>query len=391
MLLSEETTKAIKDIKNIIKRFPDHGVIDVFKLYSAKDIVLSAVALSRLQRITIDFNDNEQNALTISNSTLHDLAHYAVFANAAYGWKGGLALSGRLHLGDMKTLMARTGIEKDQIIYASWRSKTHRPAFFLVRENLRKKIILTIRGTLSTRDVLTDLCCTAEDFYSSDNESKEVAKAHNGMFKAAKKVSEQVLPIIMSQLHQNPGYELIIVGHSLGAGTAAVLGTMWISQIPGIKVYAYGSPCVGPIDYPPTLNESIISVIGSGDPFATLSLGHIADTSKAISILCESTDLRKDILSRTKNNITHDDKAWCHQIMGRLRKKMTAEKFYPPGKLVYMSGSTFGDEEVKIHDINRELFSDLILSPLMFNLSQHVPNRYESALARYWKDTCDAS
>ena len=116
-------------------------------------------------------------------------------------------------------------------------------------------------------------------------------------------------------------------------------------------------------------------------------MGHIADTSKAISILCESPDLRKEILSRTKRISTEEDAFWCQSTIESLRSKLTAEKFYPPGRVLYMSGSSFGDDgEVTLRDIPREVFSDLILSPYMFNLSQHVPNRYESALARYWRD-----
>ena len=149
---------------------------------------------------------------------------------------------------------------------------------------------------------------------------------------------------------------------------------------------------LGPPNTLPTTNKSIISVIGEGDPFATLSLGHIADTSKAISILCESPDLRKEILNRTKGNMTEDDLVWCETILDGLRKKLTAEKFYPPGRVLYMSGSSFGDDgKVNLSDIERNVFSDLVLSPYMFNLSQHIPNRYESALARYWKDNLEES
>jgi len=106
-LLSEDTAKAVKNINNILNKFSDHGVVDLFQLYSTKDIVMSVLALSRLQRAanesSLRFASNEKDenghSVIADMALLSDLAHYAAFANAAYGWKGGLALSGRLHLG----------------------------------------------------------------------------------------------------------------------------------------------------------------------------------------------------------------------------------------------------------------------------------------------------
>ena len=249
--MSEESSRAIKNIQSIIKRFPDHGVIDVFQLYTAKDVVLSAIALSRLQlaSIKLDYKEGDDNTWVspIDQETLRDLVRYAVFANAAYGWKGGLALSGRLHLGDLKTVLARTGVKEDQVIEANWRSRTHRPAYFIVREDSRKHIVLCIRGTLSTRDVLTDLCCTSESFNPITRKEHKVpiASAHNGMYEAAMSVSRHTRSTIESLMLQYPEYSLVIVGHSLGGGTAAVLGTIWLELFPNLKVYCYGCPCVG--------------------------------------------------------------------------------------------------------------------------------------------------
>ena len=99
--------KAVKNINDILNKFSDHGVVDLFQLYPSKDIVMSVLALSRLQRAanesSVRFASNEKDEIGHSviadMALLSDLAHYAAFANAAYGWKGGLALSGRLHLG----------------------------------------------------------------------------------------------------------------------------------------------------------------------------------------------------------------------------------------------------------------------------------------------------
>ena len=60
-------------------------------LYSPKDVILSIVALSRLQNIVSDQQIGKNNtgcgSGLVDELTLNDLAHYAKFAHAAYGWK----------------------------------------------------------------------------------------------------------------------------------------------------------------------------------------------------------------------------------------------------------------------------------------------------------------
>ncbi len=50
----------------------------------------------------------------------------------------------------------------------------------------------------------------------------------------------------MQALSERPGWPLVICGHSLGGGTASLLGIRWRSKglFPGFKVYAYATPPV---------------------------------------------------------------------------------------------------------------------------------------------------
>jgi len=461
-LLSNESAIAVKTIRDIIKNFPEHGVVDVFKEYPTKDVVMAILALSRLQRAVYvspttttpsnrateedgtsgtdilkrvlgrinNSNDNNSgtpyssilgndghagdgdgsdDALKNDHELLADLAHYSVFAHAAYGWKIGL-LSGRLHIGDLATLLRKTGIQKHDVINTNWKSKTHLPAYYLVRDVEKKKIVLCIRGTLSAKDILTDLCCTAEDFLSHEEEEKDAesfrtklglnyrARAHQGMVSSARSVSKKTHHLIASELESNPDYQLVLVGHSLGGGVAAVLGTLWRETFPGLSVYAYGCPCVGPMDtYPKNLNESIISVVGEGDPFSSLSLGHLADISAALSKLCVDDELRNEILNRTKtknlDEMSVDDLRWCASTLHSLQAfDTTTEKFYPPGRVLHMRGNLFSlnnVDEVTLTEIQPEVaFRDLKLHPRMFDLSLHIPHRYEVLLSRIW---CNAN
>ena len=100
----------------------------------------------------------------IDSELLEIITHHAKFAVSAYGWKGRLALRGRFHRGDVRALEARTGVNRRDIVDANWRGKTHRPAYFIVRDTERKTIVLSVRGTWSPRDLLTDLCAVAQEY-----------------------------------------------------------------------------------------------------------------------------------------------------------------------------------------------------------------------------------
>lgn len=416
-LLSKESALAMKTIRKVIDSFPDQGIIDVFSLYPTKDLIGSILALSRLQRVVQYHyrrdntrNDTRQDQtektftylwksktldLHSERELLSDLAHYSSFAHAAYGWKFGLLLSGKFHLGDSRMLMRKTGVKRHDIIVTNWRSKTHLPAYFLVRDVERKTIVLSIRGTCSPRDILTDLCCSAEDFFIGEDPKSTLrtrykARAHHGMLESARGVASQCRKLIATELAMHPGYELVLVGHSLGGAVAAILGTLWRDTFPGLKVYAFGCPCVGPLDAYPTVDNAIVSIVGENDPFSCLSLGHLADASAILARLCENQELRDSILNHTKDDVKTMDEnsiAWCMETKKSLESLQTSEKLYPPGRILYIKGNLFRDiDEVSLSEANREdlAFSQLKFHPRMFDLSLHIPHRYETLLSRIW-------
>mmetsp|Transcript_23876 Transcript_23876/g.36106 ORF Transcript_23876/g.36106 Transcript_23876/m.36106 type:complete len:402 (+) Transcript_23876:553-1758(+) len=378
--LSSESVGAIKAIRKMITQLKEHGVVDIFRDYSTKDIVSSFLALFKLQQAAAYYGEQKRTeGHSVNKKLLQRLAYYSVFANAAYGWKMEAASNGKLDRGNLRTLVRKTGIKEEDVVAAKWASKTHRPAYFIVRDLKHRKIVLSIRGTFSARDVLTDLCASAETFETG---RRGKHRAHHGMLEAAISLATETKETVEKELHANPGYSLVLVGHSLGGGVAAVLGTLWEKDYPNLQVYGYGSPCVSPADARPTTCKNIISVLGEGDPFACLSLGHIANLSKALSLLCEDKDFRSMIMIRTDNtleNMEIQDLQWCEKTLIKLKVKMKGELMYPPGRLFFMKRSLEGSV-VSIREVHRSKFSELKLHPRMLDVSRHVPSLYESLL-----------
>lgn len=304
------------------------------------------------------------------------------------------------------------------MVYAEWRSATHRPAFFIVRDVNRKNIVLSIRGTLNAKDILTDLCATAEGFDAEApcKDSKDTRnpgkislfarifggktpkisnanctsfRAHHGMIQGAREISEIAQKIVVKELESHPDYTLVLVGHSLGAGTAAVLGAMWNDVFPNLVVYGYGCPCVFPLAADARFRSSIISIVGMHDPFSTLSLGHLADISVALAQLCEDEDLRKaadDRCAIKAQDMSKDDLSWAFNAMNALRENMISEKLYPPGRILLISGPSQNgnDGKVQIQEVQQERFKEIMLHPRLLDISMHVPNRYEDELRVLW-------
>ncbi len=390
---------------------------------SPKDVIWSFVALSKLQHIlqhdTEDDTKNvhHNNDVPLNKKLLEELAHYCSFASAAYGWKG-FAFCGRLHPfgGNYRVLARSTGIDRQDIVTANWHSKANRPAYYIARDTKRKAIVLSIRGSLSPRDILTDLICSCENFLVEDdleiggifdvvsNATKPppliVGRAHRGMVDAARSIAGMTGKIISDELDANPDYSLIIVGHSLGGGVAAVIAAMWHRRfLHRIRAIGYGSPCVFPMNATRDFDSIIISIVGSGDPFARISLGHLADLTKLISKLCQDKGMRDEILKRTNGKVDADDYTWCSNVMIFLRKLCDSEKLLPPGKILQLSGpilevqqtisaagsnsrSRGRDTTAKLESVNPMRFNELKLHARMLDVSLHIPLRYEMLLRR---------
>ncbi|CAI5473161.1 unnamed protein product, partial [Closterium sp. Yama58-4] len=97
-------------------------------------------------------------------------------------------------------------------------SAVFRPAHYVAVSAEKQCVVVGVRGTSSSADGLTDLCSAGVPFAGG--------YAHVGMLESAKWVATKQGKLIATLLEQNPGYSLVTTGHSLGAGTAALLAML---------------------------------------------------------------------------------------------------------------------------------------------------------------------
>ena len=410
--LSSESLEAVKSVQDILRSVEDHGVeVDVFRRHRKRDLIASIYALAKLQSACQHLRQSRQEEIgdTVSNDLLKELAYFAKFSTAAYGWTLELATRGAAHRGDStRALCTRTGVSEDDIVLEEWDSQPNRPATYIVRDHKSKSIVVGVRGTWSGHDVLVDLSCTSEEYQVA----LQKYRAHKGMLDAARGVDQLAKDIVEKEFENYPDYKLIICGHSMGGSVAAILGTLWRKSFQqSIKVYAYGPACTFPLENKDDEKDnalSIVSVLNEGDPFSCLSLGHVADLSYCLDRLCDDGDLRSTILWRTDGKtpeMEERDLQWCEESLLKLKQRPSNDQstakntLYPPGKLILLRTDRHDD---KIHDrwmeprkipfknrarkgcyaqpVPKSAFQDLVIGPRMVDLTRHVPKLYESRL-----------
>lgn len=144
----------------------------------------------------------------------------------------------------LKQMMVDGDVE---IIYATYHVDIGETPFFVAIDYAREKIVVSIRGTLSMKDVLTDLNAEGEPLPL--NPTREEFLGHKGMVQAAVYIKNKLYEenLIEKALNHNPkrgtqNFGLILVGHSLGAGTAAILAILLKQDFDNLHCFSYSPP-----------------------------------------------------------------------------------------------------------------------------------------------------
>uniref|UniRef100_A0A668TKI0 Diacylglycerol lipase-alpha n=1 Tax=Oreochromis aureus TaxID=47969 RepID=A0A668TKI0_OREAU len=138
-------------------------------------------------------------------------------------------------------------LKQVHIVYTSCHDAVYETPFFVAVDHAKKKVVISIRGTLSPKDALTDLTGDSERLPVEEQQGTWLG--HKGMVYSAEYIKKKLeQEMILSQAFGrdlNKGtmhYGLVIVGHSLGAGTAAILSFLLRPQYPTLHCYSYSPP-----------------------------------------------------------------------------------------------------------------------------------------------------
>ncbi|KAI8853421.1 hypothetical protein BC829DRAFT_413907 [Chytridium lagenaria] len=145
-----------------------------------------------------------------------------------------------------------------------------RSPYIIALDHDKKAVVVAIRGTLSTADVLVDLNCDLATIQVPWEGRTINAKTHAGMLMTAGNIRDEISglldELLLSPNSQYTDYRLVVCGHSLGAGVASLLS--YLLNLKGHRTicFAYSPPgCIATIEAVPYFSSFCTSVVLGDD------------------------------------------------------------------------------------------------------------------------------
>ncbi|XP_059888431.1 diacylglycerol lipase-beta isoform X1 [Delphinus delphis] len=427
---------------------------ELFSTYfSDTDLVPSDIAagLALLHQQQDSIRNNQEPDEVVSHSPgpsqeadldaeLENCHHYMQFAAAAYGWPlyiyrnpftglcriGGDCFRSRTtdydlvggdqlncHFG---SILQTTGLQYRDFIHVSFHDKVYELPFLVALDHRKESVVVAVRGTMSLQDILTDLSAESEPV---DLECEvQDCWAHKGISQAARYVYRRLINdgILSQAFSIAPEYRLVIVGHSLGAGAAALLTIMLRSPYPQVRCYAFSPPrgllSKSLYEYSKTF---IVSLVLGKDVIPRLSVTNLEDLKRRIlrviahcnkpkyKILLRACwyelfgghpedlpteldggDLTQPLLGE-RSLLAHGSPAYSFSSDSPLESPTKYPPLYPPGRIIHLeevgtSGrfSCYPAARYSVKWSHESEFSKILIGPKM--LTDHMPDILMRAL-----------
>ncbi|KAF9242949.1 hypothetical protein BU15DRAFT_60231 [Melanogaster broomeanus] len=310
------------------------------------------------------------------------------------------------------------------------------PRFWVLTDHHRQQVVLVLRGTMSLNELAVDLTCEPVEFEPASSASAEDQhldnkvpfpssgrqpgrrrlsllsstdrhpryRVHGGMLRMARVMGGIGKPVhlaVMDALSRNPDYELILCGHSLGAGVASLLALMWADPITCLTIPSSGLPVDRSVSVyciaPPCLADAALSRLAS-----KLSLGSVRDIRNAALWLCDANgrdggEGYSVVTHRTRQwksgNGSAEDVQWFLATRKTLETNMQMSDLFPPGRVFWARrdrdllpsqrlapSNSEEASKIRLFEVldTEKVFSQIVFSRNM--LGAHMPHRYDQVL-----------
>ena len=219
-------------------------------------------------------------------------------------------------------------------------NRPHQPAFYLVVDHKRKKIVLSIRGTASIGDFITDLHwdCTKWSVGGT------TGYVYEGWLRGAESIRKSVTNTLVHACRQYSEYKVLITGHSMAGGVAGLLGLMYKdnSIIRGqngqrLSVWCFAAPSVVSREFVDQKvgNDYITTVTLDTDAVSRISPEAFKIWNLRQELISEySTDKIKDILRRDEVS-DGDEGAKLLRILKNVRSPNPEHELFSLGRILW--------------------------------------------------------
>ncbi|XP_076442835.1 diacylglycerol lipase-beta-like isoform X2 [Babylonia areolata] len=193
-----------------------------------------------------------------------------------------------------------TDIRSEDLIHVSFHNRYREIPFYVAVDRKYNNVVVSIRGTLSLQDALTDLSARGVPLQI---DGVPDATCHDAMLDCAQFIKSQLegkhlLERAFAMLQE--GSQLVVVGHSLGAGVAAILAVLLRPQYPdNLACFAFSPP--GGLMSPSAshyVRDFVCSVIVGKDIIPRLGMPSMCELKiKVLRALCNSNSPKYKILA----------------------------------------------------------------------------------------------
>jgi sn1-specific diacylglycerol lipase len=301
------------------------------------------------------------------------------------------------------------GLYHSEIVYASFKTSIKTCPYVIVVDKEKQAVVVAIKGTFSLESLVTDLNVRPEllELYSSEcdvfaEECMRNEYCHSGMLHCALNIykdleSHKTLDrLLLGQSPKLSGYSLVLTGHSLGAGCAAIAAIMLRNKFPRLRCLCFAPPgCV--LSLASAQDNHITSYVLDSDLVPRMSLHSVVGLRNDVLEMIARVKVPKHIVlgrGTTKRNLdmvhmresipqsSYYDRVLEfneHQNQLKVERNVPDVKLYLPGRIVHLVQNRVdynwrrGTSYIPIW-AERDDFAEIQLTKTL--LSDHDPGRY---------------
>ena len=320
------------------------------------------------------------------------------YTEATTGWLG-LNYSGKRskifsdffrHKADYKAVIEYLELDpSDLLIFSLGSDEALRPNFFVAFDRKLNAIVLAIRGTMSFRDVLTDLVCEYVPWREG--------YVHSGILESGKWFMREVVPQLQMLAQELSATSIYFAGHSLGGSVAAMTTILYLESLHEpdavwpvnpvdeqplrIHCYSYGCPPILSYNLHGLYKNNIDCFIDGDDIVPRLCYGTAADLQ--LELLCAAQKVT------TANAFRENPESLAAIDASRkaLKQHQVNPKLYLAGNVYHLvniyikNGNNFIKRTV-VESVPSEYFDELVVCRKMFR--HHLPDAYSRAIENAW-------
>lgn len=253
---------------------------------------------------------------------------------------------------------------------------------FVAVDHEQRKIVLAIRGTFALSEIIVDVAGFSRHFCGGE--------AHSEMATMAERLWQRCGGTVLELLRANEGYDLVLTGHSLGAGTACLLNILChrngreLVEGRRVQCFAYSAPPVfTPLNFVPKAVQACTNYIHDKDTVSFLSMDSVRHLFSSVRVI-EKKHMGWFERMRYFAGSLPMDPDLCDAVeqasLKRLKPKSGAPLLeIPAAANVWLRRKDGSDDtyDYKVCDSSKLAKLGILIDANM--LRDHFPSRYENA------------